>query len=399
MQISAVDQLVCIADGDSYASAMGAQYPDNAGNAQYFDVDASGNIIKVTPTFADQDGKRLIFFPYLFSAVEGKYLVPSGQCTFRINNKTSNEAIIAQGTVAQFANNGALVNGSGVWGTKLVNGASTNVLRSAVFKTMNVTINDGVAGSITLPALAIIGDLPYGSRNDISIFCTCEMEEGSLMAKGEVEIRQMSETNFKVVITAVNNTGSNDQVINSANETITLTANLLKNGSTAGLSGMTFNWHKFGEAGISLQSGGNYAGSRTGHTLAVTEGMVPGNAIFVCDVTYGGTTYSASININDIQDQYTVNKGRTVYRDSSTPRVEVENSNVIRKQNIVVYTPSVIDKNTGTVSNGWTFGYRLVKNDGTQVSTSSGASLEVSGNTVHTNGGLNVIISATNSNI
>ena len=326
MQISAVDQLVCIADGDSYASAMGAQYPDNAGNAQYFDVDASGNIIKVTPTFADQDGKRLIFFPYLFSAVEGKYLVPAGQCTFRINNKTSNEAIIAQGTVAQFANNGALVNGSGVWGTKLVNGASTNV-------------------------------------------------------------------------TAVNNTGSNDQVINSANETITLTANLLKNGSTAGLSGMTFNWHKFGEAGISLQSGGNYAGSRTGQTLAVTEGMVPGNAIFVCDVTYGGTTYSASININDIQDQYTVNKGRTVYRDSSTPRVEVENSNVIRKQNIVVYTPSVIDKNTGTVSNGWTFGYRLVKNDGTQVSTSSGASLEVSGNTVHTNGGLNVIISATNSNI
>ena len=59
MQITAMDQLVCIADGDSYASAMGAQYPDNAGNAQYYDLDASGNIIQVTPTFADQDGKRL----------------------------------------------------------------------------------------------------------------------------------------------------------------------------------------------------------------------------------------------------------------------------------------------------------------------------------------------------
>ena len=400
MQITAMDQLVCIADGDSYASAMGAQYPDNAGNAQYYDLDASGNIIQVTPTFADQDGKRLIYFPYLFSAVDGKYLVPSGQCTFRINNKSSNEAIIAQGTVAQFANNGALVNGSGVWGTKLVNGASTNVLRSAVFKTMNVTVNDGAAGTITLPALAIIGDLPYGSRNDISIFCTCQMEEGDdLVAKGDVEIRQMSETNFKVVISAVNSAGSNDQVINSSNETITLTANLLKNGSTVGLSGVTFNWHKFGESGISLQSGGNYSGSRTGQSLAVTEAMVPGNAVFVCDVTYNGSTYSASININDIQDQYVVNKGRTVYKDSSTPRVAVENSNVIRKSNLVVYTPSVTDKKTGGTSTGWTFSYRLLKNDGTTLSTSSGASLEVSGTTVHANGGLNVHISALNSNI
>ncbi len=402
MQITAMDQLVCIADGDSYASAMGAQYPDNQGNAQYYDLDASGNIIKVTPSFADQDGKRLIFFPYLFSAIEGKYLVPSGQCTFRINNKSSNEAIIAQGTVAQFANNGALVNGSGVWGTKMVNGASTNVLRNAVFKTTTVTINDGGSPStnITLPALAIIGDLPYGSRNDISIFCTCEMDEGdALMCKGDVEIRQMSETNFKVIISAVNSAGSNDQVINSANETITLTANLLKNGSSVGQSGVTFNWHKFGESGISLQSGGNYSGSRTGQSLAVTEAMVPGNAVFVCDVTYNGFTYSASININDIQDQYVCNKGRTVYKDSSTPRVEVENSNVIRRSNVVVYTPSVTDKKSGGTSTGWTFSYRLIKNDGTTLSTSSGSSLEVSGSTVHANGGLNVHISAINSNI
>ena len=89
----------------------------------------------------------------------------------------------------------------------------------------------------------------------------------------------------------------------------------------------------------------------------------------------------------------------TVKHVEDVETFEGRNGGSYRKQNIVVYTPSVIDKNTGTVSNGWTFGYRLVKNDGTQVSTSSGASLEVSGNTVHTNGGLNVIISATNSNI
>ena len=397
MQISALDQLLCIADGDSYASSMGTQYPDGMGNAQYYNIDASNNIIEVTPNFADQDGKRLIFFPILYSAIEGKYLVPSGQCTFRINNKSSNEAIIAQGTVAQFASNGALVNGNGVWGTKMVNGVSTNVLRNTVFKTMNVTINDGAVGSntsITLPALAIIGDLPYGSRNDISIFCTCEMEDGSLLAKGEIEIREMSETNFKVVISAVNSAGSNDQVINSANETITLTANLLKNGSTAGLSGMTYNWHNLGDTVIKQQDGTNYSGNRTGQSLVVTEAMVPGNAVFVCDVTYNGKTYSASININDIQDQFVVNKGRTVYRDSSTPRVEVENSNLIHKQNIVVYNPSVTDKLTGSVSNGWTFSYRLTKNDGTVLSTSTTTPFEVTGSTVNSNGGVNVHISA-----
>ena len=209
----------------------------------------------------------------------------------------------------------------------------------------------------------------------------------------------MSEDNFKVVISAVNSTGSNDQVINSSNETITLTANLLKNGSTTGLSGMTFNWHKLGEAGISLQSGGNYSGSRTGQSLVVTEAMVPGNAIFVCEVTYGGSTYAATININDIQDQYVCNKGRTVYQDS-TKAVIVENSNVIRKQNVVVYTPSVTDKNTGSASTGWTFNYKLVKNDKSVLSTTNGAaSFEVSGTTVHTNGGLNVLITAINSNI
>ena len=399
MQITAMDQLVVIGDGDSYASAMGTQYPDNAGNAQYYDVDSNNNIIKIQPTFADQDGKRLIFFPFLFSAVEGKYLVPSGQCTFRINNKTSNEAIIAQGTVSQYANNGALVNGTGVWGTKVVNGATVNVLRNTVFKTMTYTINDGTAGNITLPALAIIGDLPYGSRNDISIFCTCEMEEGnSLVSKGDVEIRQMSEENYKVVISAVNTTGSNDQVINSASESITLTANLLKNGSSSGISGATYNWHKFDEAGISLQNGGSYAGSRTGQSLVVTEQMVAGNAVFVCDVTYNGSVYSASININDIQDQYAINKGRTVYKDSGKT-VVVENSNVIRKSNVVVYAPSVVDKNSGGVSSGWTFSYRLVNNAKAVIATSTGSSYEVSGGTVYNNGGLDVHITALNSNI
>lgn len=399
MQITSMDQLVCISDGDSYASSMGMQFPANAGNAQYYDVDAAGNIVDVTPSFADQDGKRLIFFPYLFSAVEGKYMVPTGTCTFRINNKTSDDAIIAQGTVAQYAANGALVNGSGAWGTKVVNGTSTTVPRSAVFKTMNVTINDGAAGTVVLPALAIIGDLPYGSRNDISIFCSCEIEEGALMSKGDVEIRQKSEDSFKVVISAVNSTGSNDQVINSSSETITLTATMLKNGSTTGLSGMTYNWHKLGEEGISMQNGGSYSGARNRPTLVVTEAMVAGHAIFVCDVSYGTTVRSQSIDINDIQDQYVISKGRLVYSDS-TKQAQVENSNIIRRQNVVEYTPSVLDKLTNAVSTGWSFYYKLVKNDGTQlVMAGPLATYDVSGALVHDNGGLSVVLQGVNSNI
>lgn len=398
MVISALDELAIMPDGENYASAMGSHFPDNAGNAQYYDVDANNNIFNVTPTFADEDGKRLIFFPYMYSAMEGKYLVPSGICTFRINNKDSSEAIIASGTVEQFANNGALVNGAGVWGVKNVNGAAVNVLRNTVFKTMTYTINDGAAGNIVLPALAIIGDLPYGSRNDISIFCECQVGEERLLSRGEVEIRQKSEENFKVVISAVNNNGSNDQVINSASETIVLTANLLKNGSSSGVSGATYNWHKFNETGISLQNGGSYEGSRTGQSLTVTEQMVPGNAVFVCDVTYNGQTYSASININDIQDQYALNKGRVVYKDSSK-NVVVENSGVIKKGYVVVYTPNVVDKNSGSVSTGWTFNYVLENNAKEIVSSSTGSSLEVSGGTVKNNGGLYVHISARNSNI
>ena len=308
MKLSAVDQLVVVSDGDSYAASMGITYPVNGGNAQYFLEDGDGKVTEVSPVFADENGRRLIFFPQLFSAAESKYLAADGLITFRFNSRTSDEAIIAQGTMEQFSNGTALR--SGTWNTA-AQGATAQTY-AQVFKTGVMTLGEG-ANAIQVPILQIIGQLAYRTKNDIAFFCTCQVGDAELTCKGDVEIRSKTADNYKVVISATSSAGGNDQVINTRSETITLAASLLHNGTAVAVAGngVTFKWYKFGEPNTTLG---------TQSTLSVTEAMVDGVAEFVCEVTYNGSTYSSTITINDIQDQYMIDKGR-VTKDSSNNTV------------------------------------------------------------------------------
>ena len=119
------------------------------------------------------------------------------------------------------------------------------------------------------------------------------------------------------------------------------------------------------------------------------------------EVTYESSSYYSTITINDIQDQWVINKGRTVYADSNKSTT-VENSNIIKAANIVSYSPSIVDSHTGAAYNGagsWSYNFVLKDNKGTTISTSSSVPFEVSGSTVKQYGGANVHISATNSSI
>lgn len=388
MIIQAVDQLVCIDETDSYAASMGMLFPTDGGNAQYYNKQGD-TVTEVSPQFSDASNKRLIFFPQIFSAVGNSYLTPGANdvFTFRINNISSDAAIIARGTPSTFA----IVNGSTAWSTAAQGKAQT---RSQVFKAMTYTFN-----GITVPALAIIGDPAYGTQADMQIYCTCEFENGSVTCKGDMEIRPMGDSAFKAVITAVSSIGGNDQVIDTSTETITLTASLLKNGSANGISGATFKWWR-------LQDKDSTDVTKilgTSATLQVTEGLVNGHEEFVVGITYGGATYYASITINDIQDQWTINKGRVVYADS-TKASTVENSNVIKEANVVDYTPTVVDSHTGAAYSGagtWSYTFTVRNNAGTVIYTSTPVSLPytILGSVVKSNGGLNVHISASNSSI
>ena len=388
MKISAVDQLVVVSDGDSYAASMGVTYPTNGGNAQYFLADGNGKVTEVTPMFADAEGRRLIFFPQLFSAVEGKYLVADGLITFRFNNRTSNEAIIAQGTMEQFANGTALK--SGTWNT--ADQGKTAQTYAQVFKAGVMTLGSG-ANAIQVPTLAIIGQLAYRTRNDISFFCTCQVGDAELTCKGDVEIRSKTADNYKVVISATSSAGGNDQVINTNSETITLSASLLHNGTAIPVSGngVTFRWYKFGEPATTLG---------TSSTLAVTEAMVSGVAEFVCEVTYNSSTYSGTVTINDIQDQYMIEKGRETKNASGST---VENTGILKPSYTVTYTPSIIDKTTGgapsSMPGTWSFTFILKNAAGSVISTTSGNTRTVTGGTVRNAGGVTVLITAENSSL
>lgn len=388
MKISAVDQLVVVSDGDSYAASMGLTYPVNGGNAQYFLEDGNGKVTEVSPVFADENGRRLIFFPQLFSAAESKYLAADGLITFRFNSRTSDEAVIAQGTMAQFSNGTALR--SGTWNTA-VQGATAQTY-AQVFKTGVMTLGEG-ANAIQVPILQIIGQLAYRTKNDIAFFCTCQVGDAELTCKGDVEIRSKTADNYKVVISATSSAGGNDQVINTRSETITLAASLLHNGTAVAVAGngVTFRWYKFGESATTLG---------TQATLTVTEGMVDGVAEFVCEVTYNGSTYSATITINDIQDQYMIDKGR-VTKDSNNNTVE--NTGILKPLYSVTYSPSVIDKVTGAAPSGlpgtWSYTFIVKNAAGGLVSTTQAGTLTVTGSTVKSAGGVTVIITAENSSI
>lgn len=392
MIIQDVDQLVCIDESDSFASSMGMAFPTDAGNAQYYDK-TGDTVSKVSPSFSNATNKRLIFFPQIFSAIGNQYLTPGSNdiFTFRLNNLTAESAIIAQGTLAQFSGGTALVNGSRVWSTAEQGKAQTY---AQVFKAMTHTFN-----GITVPALAIIGDPAYGTQADMQVYCTCNFDNGNISCKGDMEIRPMSETAYKVVIEASSSLGGNDQVIDKSSEYIMLTASLLKNGSANGVSGATFKWWKLEDKDDESKK----LTAETGHPekLKVTESMVNGHQEFVVGVVYGGSTYYASITINDIQDQWAINKGRTVYADSQK-NSPVENSNVIRLPNVVSYSPSVVDSHTGAAYNGtgtWTFNFVLKDNNKNTITTSSAVPFEVTGSTVKQYGGVNVHITATNSSI
>lgn len=388
MKLSTVDQLVVVSDGDSYAASMGITYPVNGGNAQYYLEDGDGKVTDVSPVFADEIGRRLIFFPQLFSAAESKYLAVDGLITFRFNSRTSDEAIIAQGTMEQFSNGTALR--SGTWNTA-AQGATAQTY-AQVFKTGVMTLGEG-ANAIQVPILQIIGQLAYRTKNDIAFFCTCRVGDAELTCKGDVEIRSKTADNYKVVISATSSAGGNDQVINTRNETITLAASLLHNGTAVAVAGngVTFKWYKFGEPNTTLG---------TQSTLSVTEAMVDGVAEFVCEVTYNGSTYSSTITINDIQDQYMIDKGR-VTKDSSNNTVE--NTGILKPSYHVIYTPSIVDKVTGAAPSGlsgtWTYTFILKNATGSVISTTQAATLTVTGSTVKSAGGATVIITAENSSI
>lgn len=386
MIIAEIDELVVMDDGENYASSMLPIYPAGMGNAQYY-REEGGVIIDVSPHFTSTN--KLVFVPQVFSALESSYISPDGICTFRLNNLSSAEAIIAQGTLAQFRDHSALVNGTRTWGTK-PNG--TVLKYSDVFRASTYTINSGSQNATEMPALEIIGDLAYGTTHDIAIYSSCSVGGASINSKGDVEIRSMVSDNYKVAISAVSSAGGNDLVINTASETITLTASLLKNGTSSGISGATYRWYKRSAPNTTLG---------TNAALQVTEAMVPGVADFVCDVTYRGSTYSDSRVINDIQDQYMINKGRRVYTDSGKT-TEVESSNVIKSSYFVEYTPSVIDKTTGSAFSGqesWSFTFRQTGNDGATISTKTAATDNVTGATVKAHGGVQVKITATNTSL
>lgn len=388
MKISAVDQLVVVSDGDSYAASMGMIYPTNGGNAQYFLADGNGKVTEVTPQFADAEGRRLVFFPQLFSAAESKYLEADGLITFRFNSRTSDEAIIAQGTMAQFSNGTALR--SGTWNS--ASQGATAQTYAQVFKAGVMTLGSGV-NAIQVPVLQIIGQLAYRTKNDIAFFCTCQVGDAELTCKGDVEIRSKTADNYKVVISATSSAGGNDQVINAYNETITLQASLLHNGTAVAVAGngVTFRWYKFGESATTLG---------TQATLSVTEGMVDGVAEFVCEVSYNSSTYSGTITINDIQDQYMIDKGRVTKNGSGNT---VENTGILKPSYTVTYTPSIVDKSTGGTPSGmtgtWSYTFILKNAAGSVISTTNASTLTVTGSTVKSAGGVTVIITAQNNSM
>ncbi len=92
MDISAIDTLEAIVDGDTIVPGMNFALPSGVGTTQYFNPSTG----ECTPDYS-QSKNQIILYPYCYSSSSGKFIVPdSGQEMWYFDNPDSESSQILE---------------------------------------------------------------------------------------------------------------------------------------------------------------------------------------------------------------------------------------------------------------------------------------------------------------
>lgn len=354
MDISAIDTLEAIVDGDTIVPGMGYVMPSGTkSTTQYYNPSTKN----CTPNYTKSEN-QIILYPENYSSLEGKFIKPAdASWQWFYKNPESDEA-------------------------KILDAPGGNIVAkfSSLFAKTTYEVNN-----ITYPALKIIGNLASSDNlTDANIYCKCTCNGIDVLSKGVISIKQSVGDAFEVVINTVNEQGANDTVIDNDNEYLVMTADFENAGLSVNPTG-SYSWKKLTSSGLIDIS--NVSGvteiSNSGKTLKLFDAAVSGTEEYFAVVTHNSQTYMKGQMVSDTHDPYYINPGRNL------------KSNMIKKTDTVIYTPAVLNRSTRAVQTGWTFSFSAIDNAGTTKQSASGAtSFTITGENVHSWNGCNTHITA-----
>lgn len=356
MNISAIDTLEAIVDGDTIVPSMSFVLPTGVGTTQYYNPSTKA----CTPDYS-KAANQIVLYPTNYSSANGKYLVPdTGTEQWYFDNPESTSAAILA-----------------------VAGGSVATAWNKLFAKTTYTVNGQ-----TFPALKVIGNLASAdSLNDVKIYCKAKYNGMDVLCQGTIGIKETVGSLFDILINCVNEEGANDTVIDNDSEYLVLNADFQDAGASVAPTG-SYSWKKVTASGLVTVShvSGVTELSNSSKTLKLYDGAVEGTEEYFCCVTHNGAEYMKGIQVSDTHDPYYILIGRSTQ------------GNLVKKGESVTYKPSVIARSTRVVQSGWSFSFRVLDNQGvTQKTASNATSFTVTGDEVHSYNGTNVHITATKS--
>ncbi|MBO7267538.1 MAG: hypothetical protein J6V12_07215 [Bacteroidaceae bacterium] len=353
MNISAIDSLEAIVDGDTVVPGMNFVLPAGVGTTQYY----SPSTGICTPNYSD---KPITLYPYCYSSRTGKFLVPSSEnMMWYLNDPESSSAQI-------LASKGGTV---------------VDKYKDR-FELTSYTVNNQ-----TFPALKIKGNLASADNlNDVVIYFKSTFNEMEVTCHGDISVKESVGEMFDILINCVNEQGISDTVIDNSSEYLLLSASLLNCGEPAAPTG-EWSWMRAtsnGLVAVSHVPGVSEFGDKS-QILKLYEAAIEGTEEYFACVTHNGSDYKKGIQVCDTHDPYYINVGRS------------QVGNLVKQSDSITYTPQVLSRSTGSIQSGWSFAFVARDNDGRVVRSSSGSTFSVEGAEVHEYGGLNIHISASKS--
>lgn len=366
MNISAIDVLELIDDGDTVVPGMTFALPEGVGTTQYFNPSTN----KVTPDYAQlhDSGTPIRIYPTCYSSRKGAFIQPDTDTVkWYLNSTASEENRI------------------------LPSGGTENDTSHALSTDERFEISTYSVSGNTYPCLVIKGNLASTTNlTDVLIYCQFTYNNLTITCHATISVKETTGDLYQVLISSISENGMSDTVIDNEGEWLRLTAYLQLNGETVKDVSGTFNWlratttgnevvsHVAGKTAISTQDGS----SVKNNVLTLYESGVQGVEEYFAEIAYGNTTYRGSIQVSDVREPYYIEIGRNLV------------SSFVKESQTVVYTPSVYQRKNGQIDSGWSFTFRCTDdNDFSQ--QESGDSFEVSGQKVKQYGTLHVHITAT----
>lgn len=351
--ISAIDALEAIVDGDTIVPGMNFVLPSGVGTTQYYNPSTG----KCTPHYPDTP---LVLYPYCYSSSTGKFIVPSSEkMMWYLNDPDSLSSQIL-----------------------VTKGGSIAEKYEDRFELTTYTVNNQ-----TFPALKIKGNLASATNlNNVVIYFKSTFNDLEVTCHGDISVKESVGDMFDILINCVNESGISDTVIDNNSEYLVLSASLQNCGADVSASG-SWSWMRATPSGLVAVShvpGVSELGAE-GKTLKLYDAAIEGTEEYFACVTHNGADYKKGIQVCDTHDPYYINVGRS------------QSGNLVKQSDTVTYTPQVLARSTRAVQSGWSFSFVARGNDGGVIRSSSGSTFSVEGAEVHEYGGLNIHISASKS--